>query len=133
MVANIRGTDRTFSKWDMNTGEERLRLLGHNGVISAVKVCVSIVDLAVCESTDSKWCRQFNSKRIVSGSVDGTVKAWDARTGDCLHTFLGHEDEVACVGCHGDVAVSGSEDGTIRVCRINCRPTMSTMECAFSH
>ena len=57
---------------------------------------------------------------VVSGGGDGTVRVWDAATGDLVgEPFTGHDDWVRSVaigrldGC--TVVVSGSDDGTVRV------------------
>lgn len=47
--------------------------------------------------------------------MDALVKLWDAGTGECVVTFVGHVDEIVCVEREGDVVVSGSEDQCIRV------------------
>ena len=57
---------------------------------------------------------------IVSGSADGTVRVWDAVTGDPVGAPLaGHDNSVnaVAIGRAGDrdVIVSGSDDGTVRV------------------
>ena len=57
---------------------------------------------------------------IVSGSGDGTVRVWDAVTGDPVGGPLaGHDGWVnaVAIGRAGDrdVIVSGSDDGTVRV------------------
>ena len=58
---------------------------------------------------------------IVSGSADGTVRVWDAVTGDPVGGLrsAGHDGPVRAVaiGQAGDreVIVSGSDDGTVRV------------------
>ncbi|OCH85467.1 WD40 repeat-like protein [Obba rivulosa] len=56
--------------------------------------------------------------RIVSSSRDGTIRVWDARTGEELLKLLeGHTDEVNSVtfSPDGTRIVSGSDDRTIRV------------------
>lgn len=40
-------------------------------------------------------CWTHDNSRIVTGSSDGTVKVWDARTSDCLHTFRPAMENVA--------------------------------------
>jgi WD40 repeat protein len=49
---------------------------------------------AVAFSSDGKY--------IVSGSVDNTIRIWDARTGAKLNTFVGHSDDVASVAFSRD-------------------------------
>ena len=55
--------------------------------------------------------------RLVSGGYDGTVRVWDARTGDPLLTLEGHRGWVWASGFSADGTrlVSGGEDGTVRV------------------
>ena len=56
-------------------------------------------------------------RRIVSGSVDRTVRVWDADSGRELACLRGHEDWVTSVAfdAAGRRIVSGSEDKTVRV------------------
>jgi WD40 repeat protein len=58
-----------------------------------------------------------DGKTIVSGGEDGTLKAWDARTGKELHTLKGHTQPVTAVAVSSDGKriVSASEDSTVRV------------------
>ena len=55
--------------------------------------------------------------RLVSGGDDGTVRVWDARTGDPLLTLEGHRGGVWASGFSADGTrlVSGGDDGTVRV------------------
>jgi len=43
-----------------------------------------------------------------------TLQLWDVRTGHCIATLRGHEDEVFDIGfnCTGQQIVSASADGT---------------------
>ena len=58
-----------------------------------------------------------DGKTIVSGSVDRTVRVWDAQTGAPLRTLQGHEYSVTSVAVSpdGKTIVSGSLDNTLRV------------------
>jgi WD40 repeat protein len=57
-----------------------------------------------------------DGKRIVSGSVDKTVKVWDTATGAELMTLRGHDDWVGSVAFSpdGKRIISGSGDNTIK-------------------
>ena len=55
--------------------------------------------------------------KIISGSLDNTIKIWDANTGQCLQTLEGHLDEVTSVAYSpdGTKIISGSWDETIKI------------------
>jgi WD40 repeat protein/predicted Ser/Thr protein kinase len=56
-----------------------------------------------------------DDKTIASGSVDRTVKLWDAETGTLKRTITGHSNSVSSVAFarDGKTLFSGSSDGTI--------------------
>lgn len=39
-------------------------------------------------------CLQFDAKRVVSGSYDGTIKVWDMKSGKCTRTLRGHSGAI---------------------------------------
>ncbi|KAJ3483492.1 hypothetical protein NLI96_g6274 [Meripilus lineatus] len=47
--------------------------------------------------TDSVYCLEFDSTRIITGSRDRTIKVWSLKTGRCLATFKGHSGSVLCL------------------------------------
>jgi WD40 repeat protein len=55
--------------------------------------------------------------RVISASLDNTLKLWDATSGLCLATWQGHESRVtACAfSPDGTRVVSGGADGTLLV------------------
>jgi eukaryotic-like serine/threonine-protein kinase len=56
-----------------------------------------------------------DGKRIVSGSLDRTLKVWDATSGRALTTIKGHSCPVYCVACSpdGKHIASGGQDGMV--------------------
>jgi WD40 repeat protein len=58
-----------------------------------------------------------DGRRVVSGSLDRTIRVWDARSGAGLTILQGHEEGVLSVSYSPDGSriVSGSADRTIRV------------------
>jgi len=58
---------------------------------------------------------KIHHQKIISGSVDSTIRVWDTITGQCLMILRGHEGEINCVQHDDNFILSGSEDTTIRV------------------
>lgn len=58
---------------------------------------------------DSVYCLEFDSQRIISGSRDQTIKAWDIKTGRCLGTFRGHYGSVLCLKFEKDWDIQGDK------------------------
>jgi WD40 repeat protein len=63
----------------------------------------------VAFSPDGRW--------IASGSEDSTVKIWNGRSGELVHTFRGHTGIVTSVAFtpDGRRLISGSRDHTAKV------------------
>ncbi|MFC1805391.1 hypothetical protein ACFL09_00225, partial [Planctomycetota bacterium] len=80
------------------TGAEVRCLRGHEDTVTSVTY-----------SFDGRW--------VMSGSVDHTVRVWDARTGAEVRCLRGHEDTVTSVtySFDGRWVMSGSVDHTVRV------------------
>jgi WD40 repeat protein len=58
-----------------------------------------------------------DGQRLVSASEDGTVKVWDAISGQEVLTLKGHPSAVTSLSFSpdGQRLVSASEDGTVKV------------------
>jgi WD40 repeat protein len=71
-----------------------------------------------------------DGKTVVSGSVDHTVRLWDAATGAALHTLEGHKGPVAAVASSpdGKTVVSGSNDHTVRLWDAATGSALHTLE-----
>lgn len=52
-----------------------------------------------------------DGKRLVTGSVDQTVKVWDMESGKSVYTFNGHFGAVNTVAFATNIPISGSSDG----------------------
>ncbi|MGZ0166324.1 MAG: protein kinase domain-containing protein, partial [Planctomycetales bacterium] len=92
--------DTTARLWNVATGKQDRRLLGHNGWV---------------------WDAQFSpdEKKIVTVSQDGTAIVWDANTGEPGSPFNGHHGPVysAAFSATGDAVVTGGYDKRVLVWR----------------
>ena len=77
-------------------------------------------DYITCLTYTSTWGNRLdNNPHVLSGCNDGTIKAWDVRSGECIATLVGHKGRVTCF-CLAAIRrdtflVSGSSDSTIKV------------------
>ena len=65
--------------------------------------------------------------RIVSGSVDHTIKVWDLNSGRLIRTLRGHSSSVYSVVVAGNRIVSGSQNGRIKVWDLNSGRLIRTL------
>eukprot|EP00741_Cyanophora_paradoxa_P013763 tig00020710_g13286.t1 len=134
--------DRSVRVWDAETGVELLNLQGHTRDVTSVAVSAQkrrrAGGGALSQHRDPEACGR-DGRRIVSGSLDTSVRVWDAETGAELlqlqvHAGLiysvavsaqkrrragagalsQHRDPEAC-GRDGRRIVSGSADRSVRV------------------
>jgi F-box and WD-40 domain protein 1/11 len=81
--------------------------------------------------TNSVYCVEFDSTRLVSGARDHTVRIWRIIDGECLGTLRGHSGSVLCLKFEKDwdlrgsapgLLVTGSSDSTVRVWDLSVGP-----------
>ncbi len=88
--------------------EDEKKTTKHEKILSALNGHSSVV-ASIAFSPDSKM--------IVSGSLDKTVRVWDMATGKQLSVLNGHSHYVTSVAFspNGNMIASGSVDNTVRV------------------
>jgi WD40 repeat protein len=78
------------------------------------QVLASVVWMGHPDSVSSVcWFRTGN--RVISGSLDATVRIWDVSRQTCLNVVRGHTGAVTSVSSFQDSFAPGYEDGMIRI------------------
>ena len=114
------GRDKTVRLWDARTGEHIRALSGHMDEINTVAFSHVGEMVASCSGGTFPW----------SDNNDNTIRIWDARTGDHLHTLEQHKDGFSCVAFYPGVPIlaSGGYDGRIRIWDARTGEHMHTLE-----
>jgi WD40 repeat protein len=74
-------------------------------------------DVTLVGHNDDVFCVvTLSDNRIVSGSLDNTIKIWNSQTGDCEITLTNHNNMIICITLlpNGKI-VSGSNDATLGI------------------
>ena len=58
---------------------------------------------------------QADDTKVVSASIDGTVRCWDLKTGDQLFALEGHSRHINSLHFQGDLLVADGTQGTVIV------------------
>ncbi|RAL07738.1 Elongator subunit ELP2 [Aspergillus homomorphus CBS 101889] len=108
------GADNNIALWDPSDSTQRgvyTLLVGHTDKVSAVR-------FYTCPTTDTKY--------LVTGSVDRTVRLWQAAAADSchytlVHTLAGHTGSVNTIAvAEGlDIVASGAADGTVKIWKVH--------------
>ncbi|XP_050390383.2 F-box/WD repeat-containing protein 7 isoform X1 [Patella vulgata] len=76
----------------------------------------------ICHTVDLKGHTEnvlsviFDKNRVVSGSLDKTIKVWNIKTGDLIQTLKGHTKGIWCLNFFTkNLLVSGAFDCTIKI------------------
>jgi serine/threonine-protein kinase len=95
------GYDDTVRLWDLATGQEVRRFVGHKGLVHGLAFLP-------------------DGSRVVTGGRDGTVRLWDVETGKEVRQFPEHEGAVLglALSPDGKRLLTGGQDKTLRLCDV---------------
>ncbi len=91
------GVDGSIRQWDIETGEEIARLVGHAGSVHSIAMTA-------------------DGDRLASGGSDNTVRLWDLKSGAELQALTSHNAVVRSVefNAAGTQLISASHDNVIK-------------------
>ncbi|CAO3683639.1 unnamed protein product [Rhizopus stolonifer] len=80
--------------------------------------------------TNGVMCVQFCeiSKRVITGSLDKTVKVWSLETGQLLRTLIGHTREVRALQFDDAKLVTGAMDNALKIWNYHTGQCIRTLE-----
>jgi WD40 repeat protein len=109
------GYDRAVRIWDLRVGSTGSG--GSGGGIEGTGGAKCLAQFMGHTSVVT-WCAfAAGDAWLVSGSLDGTVRVWESRTGVCTRVLTGHADGVLCgeLGAKDKYVATGSLDCTVRL------------------
>lgn len=74
---------------------------------------------------------QFDGVHVVSGSLDTSIRVWDAETGALRHTLMGHQSLTSGMELKNNILVSGNADSTVKVWDIITGQCLATLAGKF--
>ena len=136
--------------WDVESGQRRRELEGHDDSICALLVCGSRLASGSGDRSIKVWamgpgpewpCERTLAGhtggikalagwegKLISGSDDETIRVWDASTGGLDATLTGHRGAVSALVVMGERLFSASWDGTIRVWTVGTWAAVTSVE-----
>ena len=136
--------------WDVENGQRRRELEGHNVCVNTLLVCGSRLASGSNDHSIKVWtmgpgpewpCERTLAGhtsevialavwegKLISGSWDGTIWVWDASSGGLDATLTGHRDAVFGLVVMGQRLFSASQDGTIRVWTVGTWAAVASVE-----
>jgi len=109
--------DATVKIWDASNGKcfQTLKLHSDEDEDEVWSVVFSHDSAWLASASHRKF--RIEQEPIEPAPRDCTVKIWDANSGECLQTLMGHSDFVHSVAFlpHSSRLASASSDGTVRI------------------
>ncbi|CAH1117705.1 unnamed protein product [Phaedon cochleariae] len=108
--------DRTLKVWQLGASTANFTLEGHEKGVNCVD-----------------YYHGGDKPYLISGADDRLVKIWDYQNKTCVQTLEGHSLNVTAVYFHPElpVALTGSEDGTVRIWHANTHRLESSLNYGF--
>lgn len=108
--------DRTLKVWQLGASTANFTLEGHEKGVNCVD-----------------YYHGGDKPYLISGADDRLVKIWDYQNKTCVQTLEGHGQNVTAVCFHPElpIALTGSEDGTVRAWHANTHRLESSLNYGF--
>ncbi|KAJ3332598.1 hypothetical protein HDU76_013702 [Blyttiomyces sp. JEL0837] len=97
--------DHTIKLWDLETKQVLRTFIGHNDQVQDLQL-----SLPHTRNPRASSASRAGIPKLVSASLDKTIKIWSIDSGECLKTLFGHEEGVWCVSSDTLRIVSGAHD-----------------------
>ncbi|KAH6580332.1 hypothetical protein BASA50_010169 [Batrachochytrium salamandrivorans] len=127
--------DQSILIWDSSTWSQISHLLGHTHVVESVAFSPlsqtpSMTKLALQTAVTVQPSSSGSQYFVASASRDKTIKLWDAISGQCIHTIIGHENWIRDIAFYpsSPYLISVSDDKSMRVWDTATGKSVKTLE-----